>query len=849
MPDSRNDHGPRAETAAIPTPSSAPRPGPTLYGGLFLLTLATLLLQLGLTRLFSVIMYYHMAFFAISVTLFGMAFGAVLIHFMPRVFRAERAQLWMTRLSLGFALTTVAAVAVLLAIRFNIDNNKVVAVQLMLISVVLAVPFTFSGMAVALALTRFPRRANWLYGVDLAGAARGCLLFAPLSGGLGGVGYMLAVALLIGVAGLVLALGGGAAGRRRRIGLALVACLGLATLLAGHGNYETFRIRHLRGWTFPTDFLSFDKWNSISRVIAYPAFGGGEQVAPQFIDQVSSEVQMILIDTLAGTPIIKFDGESFADMFYPFHDICYAAHALRPNSRVAVIGSGGGRDVLAAKAWGQPEVLGIDINSRVVEAATRTFGDFAGNPLDWPGVSIVVDEARSRIARSDRPFDIIQASLIDTWAATAAGAFVLTENSLYTTDGWRMFFDRLTKDGLLTMARWYTPGNPVESVRLLALARASLEELGVADFRAHILMARTPQPANPNAQPTAVIVVKKSPLTTAEIDTFEQWAERNHFSLLVTPRELPDEHLSGVMLAPDLLEYCNRYPYVITPPTDDRPFFFSILRWGDIFDREARQGSEYIYTMNLKPLVMLGSLMFAVVLMALAFIIVPLWIQGRLVRRSGAAQPPLGRRLTMALYFIMLGLGYILIELTLMQRFTIFLGHPGYSLTVCLFTMLLASGLGSMVAPRLWGGRSRVAGPAQLLGLGVTIAILLVATLAAALWVMDAFVSSPNALRIALAGLLIAPVAFFMGMPFPLALQSAARDPEAPLAWYWGLNGAFSVCASVLAVALAHTVGLVGAFYVGALCYLIAGLAGLAFNVKARAEVRSAPAAVDFAKN
>lgn len=806
------------------------RPGFSLYLGLFLITLSTLLFELGLTRIFSVILYYHMAFFAVSVTLFGMAFGGVIVHFFPRVFTAERAQLWMGRLTLAFALTTAAALAAMLSIRFNISQNKILAFQLFLVSVILAIPFTCSGAAVALALTRFPRQTNLLYGIDLAGAALGCLLFAPLVTLFGGPGFILAVALLIALAALFLAIGNALKTRGRlQVALALLATLLLGALIHQRDSIPGLQVRFMRGGVMDRDKIAFEGWNAISRVTVHPGLGNAEGVAPAFFKNSLSEQYTILIDTLAATPILKFDGKSFDKLFYPFHDISYAVHAVRKNARVAVIGTGGGRDVLAAKAWGQPEVVGIEINSRVLEALTKRFSAYAGNPLAWPGVTIVQDEARSYLARSPKKFDIIQASLIDTFAATAAGAFVLTENALYTMEGWNVFLDRLTDGGILTMTRWYTTGNPVESVRLLALARAALEARGIKNPQAHILMARSPQPANPQAQPLATILVKKTPFTDAEIRGFETWIQANQLSILVTPRRIETDDLRGVLTTPALAQFTNRYAFDISPPTDNHPFFFDVLRWRDIAKKEFRQGNNYIFSINLKPLVMLGSLLITVIAMAFAFIVIPLVIEGRLRGRTRPALP-LGRRLGMMLYFIMLGLAYIMIELTLMQRFTVFLGHPGYSLTVCLFTMLLASGLGSMVAPRLFRAPDWAAIPRQLVRVNLTVFCILLVTLALALAAMHRFVAAPTALRILLAGASIAPAAFFMGMPFPLAIQAAARRPQAPLAWFWGINGAFSVCASVLTVAIAHSAGLTGAFLCGAACYLLAALAGLAFG-------------------
>ncbi|MEN6627658.1 MAG: hypothetical protein ABFD69_15645 [Candidatus Sumerlaeia bacterium] len=808
------------------TPESA-RPRRSLYLGLFLITMATLLFELGLTRIFSVVMYFHMAFFAVSVTLFGMAFGGVIVHFLPRVFTVERAQLWMARSALAFSATTIGALAALLAIRFDLTSNTKLIGQICVVSVALAVPFTFSGVAVALALTRFPRKTNLMYGFDLAGAALGCLLFAPFMTALGGPGFILMVALAVAVAGVVLMLGLDPA--EHTVGLvASFVILAAATLLVvKRDNFEAFKLRYIRGAEMDPKAFAFEGWNAISRVTVYPDRGNAEGVAPVFYKQALADQQTILIDTFAATPILKFDGRNFDQVFYPFHDISYLVHVVKKNASMAIIGVGGGRDVLAARCWGQPDIEGIEINSRVREALVDKFNDYAGRPTDWPGVKMYLDEARSHIARSGKQYDIIQASLIDTFAATAAGAFVLTENALYTTDGWNMFFDHLKPDGILTMSRWYTEGMPVESIRLVALARATLESRGMKDAQKHILMARTPQPVNRAAQPVATICVKNTPFTDAEVDAFEKWTAENQLIPLVSPRRIYAAEMEGMLTAPDMMAYARAYPFDLTPPTDSRPFFFDVLRWRDIFKPEFRQGGEYIKTINLKPLIMLGTLLATVTIMAFCLVVIPLLIQGRM---RGRQTSPLGKRLGMMLFFIMLGLAYLTIELTLMQRFTVFLGHPSYSLTVCLFTMLLASGLGSMAAPRLFPMRTDADAPRRLTQLSLTIVLIQVLTLFVALYVMGNFVAASTPMRVFLTAAVIFPMAFLMGMPFPLAVQAASRTPDAPLAWYWGLNGAFSVCASVLVVTLAHTIGLTWAFLCGSACYLIAAFAGRAFG-------------------
>ncbi len=804
-------------------PSNSAAPSKSLYAGLFVLTLATLLLELALTRIFSVIMYYHMAFFAVSVTLLGISVGAVVVHFLPRVFTPSRASGSLSALSLAFAVSTVYALYALLARKIWIGETSSVVRNVMRLSLVLGPPFIFSGMAIAISLTRFPKRTNLLYGFDLAGSAMGCLLFAPLIYLLGGPGLILLVAALGAIAGLVFIVGLRTS-TWRYLGIVVIATstMMFAIFIPQSDDIPAFQIKYSHGYDFHPDKLTYDKWNSLSRITASPHQGPADGVAMELREKSHEEMQMMLIDTFAATPVIKSGGQDFAAHYFPFHDISFGVHAIRKDAKVAIIGVGGGRDILAAKAWGQPDIVGLEINSRILEAFTKKFAEFAGNPLAWKGVRIVRDEARSFLTRTDEKFDIIQASLIDTYAATSAGAFVLTENSLYTMEGWKIFLDQLTDNGILTMTRWHAREQPVESLRLLALARAALEARGAKRPQDHFLMAAMKPEDHPEGQPMATLMVKKSPYHDDEIAAFETWCRENFFLPLITPKSITDPQLAAILEAPNLAQYADSHTFDLSPPTDDRPFFFDMLRWRNVGKREYRSGAGHLYNINFKPLVMLAVTLGVLGILAFILIVVPLGIE-QWMTRAQTSRTSLPNQLGAIVYFIMLGLAYMLIELTLIQRFTIFLGHPSYSLAVCLFSMLLFSGLGSMLAQRIVGVR-------RLLLLNALLPILLAVTWFGAQWSWSSLIAAPTVIRILLAAALITPAAFFMGMPMPLGLQRAAQNPAAPLSWYWGLNGAFSVVASVLAIALAHAIGLRATFMLGAGCYLIAALVANTLN-------------------
>ena len=198
---------------------------------------------------------------------------------------------------------------------------------------------------------------------------------------------------------------------------------------------------------------------------------------------------MLMIDATAGTVMTAYDGDP-QTVEHLKYDLTNLVHYLR-GGKVLVIGAGGGRDILSALAFGQESVVAVEMNGATLGVAYDEFADYTGNLADDPRVTLVHDEARSWLARTETSFDVIQLSLTDTWAATAAGAFVLAENSLYTVEAWRLLLGRLTDAGVATCSRWYFQERPGEIYRLVALAARALADLGVEDPRRHMLLVRT----------------------------------------------------------------------------------------------------------------------------------------------------------------------------------------------------------------------------------------------------------------------------------------------------------------------------------------------------------------------
>lgn len=787
--------------------------GPRVFAGLFLVTLSTLTYQLLLTRIFSVTMYYHFAFVAISVTMFGMAVGAVLVYLRPDVFDASAVRPHLARGSLGFAITIAASFLAHLWIPFLPELSVRGLASVTLTYAVLSVPFTFSGIVVALALTRFPRQVSALYAADLAGAALGCAILAPLLRVTDAPTAVIATAACAGLGAWLFAADAAAPGIRR-------ASAGVAMLLIVFAAGHTVAVRQDSPWLrlvwvkgrYEAPPL-VERWNPFSRirVIGDPSREvrpSGWGLSATLPDDLRTRELHLDIDSYAGTELTAFDGAP-SSVEHLKYDVTNVAHYLRSDARVLVVGTGGGRDVLSALSFNQRSVLGVEINPNVLELVNGRFGSFTGHLDRDPRVRFVNDEARSFIARMPDEVDIIQISLIDTWAATSSGAFVLTENSLYTVDAWRSFLEHLSPTGLLSVSRWYYADRPGEVYRLAALASATLTRMGVRRPGDHYAIIRA-RPAAAEGVPDGIgtMLLSPSPLSPADLDALEAVAARLQFDIVQSPRVSVDATFAALASGDRLEQTIASYPLNIAPPTDDSPFFFHMLRLRDVFDLD-RWRDQGIVAFNMKAVGVLGVLLAAVVLLTVACILLPL-----LVSPASRALAGAGPHLA---FFAAIGFGFMLIEISQLQRLTIFLGHPAYSLSVVLFALLVSSGLGSLSTARVPPG----AVAAVIRRLGLTIAVLLVFGLLTP-FVVQQFQGAPTAARILMSVAILLPLGFCMGMAFPLGMQLALKDSPHLAPWLWGVNGAASVCASVLAVVIALGAGISAAFWTGAACYGLA---------------------------
>jgi SAM-dependent methyltransferase len=514
--------------------------------------------------------------------------------------------------------------------------------------------------------------------------------------------------------------------------------------------------------------------------------------------QTKIDQNLIRIDAGASTPITRHDGD-LGKVAYLKDDVINAAYLVQIPDEVAIIGVGGGRDVLSALFFGARKITGIEINPAIFEVLTDKFADFSGHLDRQPGVALVNAEARSYINHSHDRYDLIQISLVDTWAVTAAGGLALTENRLYTVDAWNDFYRALKPGGLLSISRWYDPViYRSEFYRLVAIAVSALQRIKIppVELRHHIIAV-----SNGVADGEGVVAV----ITRPDAFTDEQWQaararlEAQGFKVLLGPDVTFDAVTSTLLSGNADAAFFESLPENIAPSTDDNPFFFFTERLGNTV--------TILSSASLKDTGALTCwLIIGAIFASVYYIVIPFM---RLTTRM-----PLSTLTPPVIYFSAIGMGFMLIEISQMQRLTVFLGDPVYALGVVLFTILLFSGLGSTTV--------RAHGPQPHEVIIRVVALLATVTVAGMLTpVLTKWGRSElTDIRVLLSVLLLAPPAFFMGMMFPFGLSVWHRHSEL-LPFFWSANGITSVFASIMGVALSIEFGIAKTYAIGVCFYVL----------------------------
>ena len=816
--------------------------------GVALISCTLLMTELALTRIFSVVMYYHFAFLAISIALFGVSASGVCAYVLRR--RLER---WSTDqllawTALVYAACTIVALFFLVRLRVGLNYSPRNLALMLTIYGLAALPFFSGGLTVTLAIARLSSHINAVYASDLIGAAAGCLVLIPLLDRLGAPGVVLTAAVLSAAAAALFA------PRDRRSRIVSIGAAMITVCLAGQlSGLAVFDVVVTKGHL--GDRVLFSKWNSFSRIGVYERTHGDWSLSYAYQGPLP-DTRYMDIDSAASTPIlgVKPDLSNAEYLRYELTALVYHLVAARglgpvltdhrgfglvasrpvPDSQPAsrspeslsaqlaaspqppvpaasgftalIIGPGGGRDLVSALVFGASHVDGVEINPIIADDVMRDrFRDFSGGIYTNPRVRIAVDDGRSFVRRTPDRYDVIQASLVDTWAATAAGAYTLTENTLYTVDAFNDYLDHLNETGVLSITRWVADG-----LRLVSLAQAACEARGWSAAERLVIVRHGR---------VATFLLKRAPFTAAEVSQLQGVATRMGFDILYAPNTAtgPDENVDGtqtadyarLIQAPDRMQFYRDYRQDIRPTTDDRPFFFHTTKLERQFS--VAFSKTMLFGNGLSALLTLLGISATLVLL---FVVGPLVLTDRGARRSGGW-------LFWLVYFGALGAGFMLIEVSILQRFVLLLGHPVYSLTVTLFSLLLGTGLGAAWSRRLDNRSLRRTGLAAVAAVAAMAVLVMLISTPIVIWAIPFGRST----RMLIAVTLLVPMGVALGVPMPTGLRLLHESAPQMVAWAWGINGAMSVLGATLAIFIAMNWGFQVTLLAAAFTYLLGAVA------------------------
>ncbi len=783
-----------------------------------LITLSVLAAQVVLTRLFASVMTYYFAFMVVSLALLGLGAGGLVVQLLPSYFRRERLLGQAARYSLAMGISATLGTLALLSIYRFVPADVAIrpsAAEFWSLGALfwcLLPMFFFGGLVVSLVLGHAGTRFHHLYAVDLVSAAVGCVLAVWWLGVNPPAETMLtAVACLPSAAGALFAM---AERHVRTAGVALLVALlqlGSARTLAASPRFSD--PPHVAALDRP---IVLSRSNAFSSVRVHPVSFLTWALSPTY-EGPAFEQLTLLIDGVGGTRIVAFDGRAESLSRYDYLDADLTALGQRlvgAERRQLIIGPGGGVDILQAVRSGRSSITTVEINPLVVEVVNDDLASFSGRPYDLPGVETVIANGRTFLERTSHRWDLISLTWVDFGGS--ATALALSENYLYTIEAFASYLRHLTNHGYLAFLRALGAGEPlrVDSLRGVAVAVEALTDVGIAEPSRHLVIAGAVSRWHP--RPMCYVLVKRTPFAPEEVAEVRAFVEELGFEPIwlpdgtVDPRALHKPFsqfgplIHAIVTVTDRAALYREAPLDIAPSTDDNPFYF-VERGGK--RRAAGVG-----------IVQLRTLLLVLLVLVVPFLLLP--VSRRL---RGSARPTLAGAVVIV-YFALIGTGFMMIEIEFFHVFSMLLGHPTTTFAVVLASLLVFSGLGSLVAKRL-AAASTVAQASAFLML----ALLLCGFLLARTWLFEHLVPLSLPLRVLGTVSLIAPIGFVLGLPMATAMSLIASRRDLVL-WGWALNGAFSVLASVAAVYAAIHLGIATTFGFGVGCYLLAGMAFLYFR-------------------
>jgi spermidine synthase len=786
-----------ADTAVRPADAAPPidQTSRGYYPELFLVSFAGLLLEIGYTRVISFKLFYYYTYFVIGLALLGIGAGAVLVTVSARV-RAARTDTIM-RWSLLLGAASVAIGYVIIAVTsldtFAIWQYGSLAsfhnlALLLLICLALFASFVPIGVVTATLFSRTPDRIHRLYLADLTGAGVAGGIVVALLSSIGAPGTVMIAGLAMAVASLR------TAASKRFLPLAGLLVIGLGALTLSPGVLPDQHLETAKAALFPPVTI-YSSWSPIFRVDA--------AVIPKI------NVIFLYHDGLLGSAIYHWNGQQASlanfDFQHDLRSLPFAVSDSTPRNEL-IIGAAGGKEVLTSLYYHVGHVDAVELNPVTWSLVTSHFANYDGHLAQKPGVNYVKGDGRSYLARSHKRYNLIWYPAPDSYSASNASteaAFVLSESYLYTRNAIVSSLNHLAPNGILAaqFGEVDYAARPNRTTRYVATARHALDQLGIRDPGAHIMVAISKSSSVIGGATESTILVKKTAFTAAEIKRFEGDLQVVPGSALQYAPTAPPQQNSVTTVATsnssDLAHFYASYPYNVKPITDNDPYFWHFARFSDVIqnfsqplptnDLEVIQGERVL-------ILLLGvSILLAIVFLLLPFLAIRQRWRG--FRRKGMS----------GLYFAALGFGFFFFEITLIQRLILFLGYPTYSITVALASLLIFVGLGAYLSGRIARPSGRV-----ILVLTGAITALTAFYLFGLPHLTSALLGWSLAARVVVAFVVLAPLGVCLGMFMPLGIRTVAElggYPQDYVAWGWAVNGFASVVGATLTTVLSMTLG------------------------------------------
>ena len=802
--------------------------GPPLLA-IAMLSAAALGYEILLMRLFSVIQWHHFAYMMISVALLGYGAAGTFVALARGALLTRYAQAFVAGAA-AFGIFAVTGFLLAQGVEFNpleLAWDPRQPLRLLAIYVLLFVPFFCAASALCLTFRRFGEASHRIYSFDILGGGAGCLAIL----------LALFVVTPTDALKLIGALGFTAAAmadlhfakRPRATGLALLGCaialpfgIPVDWTRLDASEYKDLRQTLQIGGTR----IVAERSSPLSMLTVVESPRVPFRYAPGLSLNAPAEPPPqlgVFVDGDGPSALVRYDGRQEPLAYLDYLTSALPYHLLaRP--RVLVLGAGAGADVLQAIALGAQAVDAVELDPLVIDLVQRQFGDYSGRPYSLPGVRVHIGEARGFVARHQERFDLIEVALLDAFAASSAGLYALSESYLYTSEGIAAYLDRLEPGGMLAITRWVSLP-PRDVLKLFATATVALERRGVAEPGRRLALIRSWK--------TATLIVKNGAFTASEVASLEAFCRARSFDADYYPgiaqdhanqyNILDDSYFydgAVALLGPDRKAFVDHYKFVIAPATDDRPYFFHFFRWSALPELLAlkEQGGLPLFEWGYP--VLIATLLQAIIV-SLMLVVVPMWVGRDGIRDAVAAHPP--RVAVVAVYFTAIGFAFMFIEIAFIQKFLLFLAHPLYAVAVVLCAFLVFGGLGSRYSRRFAAGRRWADHPLAWLTAGIAgIALLYLVSLPA---IFRHLMPLPDPARIAISIALIAPLAFAMGMPFPLGLARLAGRADALIPWAWGINATASVIAAIFAAVLAIHLGFGAVIVLAVAVYAVAAAA------------------------